>query len=116
MAPSPPALPVARLVDYDAIDPGAEGGLTPEARQGAEDSEEDLLGQVQRLVAVPQEVQSQRENHALMLGYELGARRLVPRCAASDKGRFAAVDFRPAEGASVFHGVSRKSVSRKGLH
>ena len=82
VAPPPPALPVARLVDDDAIDPGAEGRLAPEARQGPEDPEEDLLGQVQRFVAVPQQVQGQRENHALVLGDELGARRLVPRRAA----------------------------------
>src|SRR5204863_7539636 len=43
MTAAPPALPVARLVDDDAIDPGAKSGLAAEAADGAEDPQEDFL-------------------------------------------------------------------------
>jgi hypothetical protein len=106
MSPPPPALAVPRLVDDDAIDPGAEGRLAAEAREGAEDAQEDFLREVERLVAVAQQVQRQVVDHALMGGHQLGARGLVARRTALDERGLAAVDFGPADGASVLHQFS----------
>ena len=95
VAPPPPALAVARLVDDDAVDPGLEGRLAAEVVDGAEDAEEDFLGEVEGLVAVAQQVQGQLEDHALVAGHQLGAGRLLARGAALDERRFAVVRPQP---------------------
>ena len=77
VAPPPEAVAVARLVDGDAVDPGAEARLAAEAMDGAEDAEEDFLREVERLVAVAQQVDRQLDDHALVLGDQLGTGRLV---------------------------------------
>ena len=102
VTPPPPALPVARLVDDDAVDPGAEGGLAAEAGERAEDPQEDLLRQVERFVPVAEQVQGQRVDHPLVDGDELGAGRLVARVAARDERGFVAVDLRPAIAPAFF--------------
>ena len=52
MAPPPEAVAVARLVDGDPVDPGAQARLAAEAVDGAEDAQEDFLRQVERFVAI----------------------------------------------------------------
>ena len=74
MAPPPPALPVPRLIDDDPVDPGSQGGLAAEAGERPEDAEEDLLRQVEGFVAVPEQVERQGEDHALV-GIAPGRRR-----------------------------------------
>ena len=54
--PPPEAMAVARLVDGDPVDPGAEARLAAEPVNGAEDAQEDFLGQVERFVAVAEQV------------------------------------------------------------
>jgi hypothetical protein len=104
--PPPPALPVTGLVDDDAVDPGAEGGLGAEAGECPEDAQEDFLGQVHRLVAVTQQVQRQREYHALVGADQFRTGGIVASRAARDEGGFLTVDLRPADRTSVLHQIS----------
>ena len=69
-APPPPALPVAALVDDDAVDPGLEAAAALEAAEHAEDLEEDLLGEVARLFAVAQQAGGQVEDHPLVEAHQ----------------------------------------------
>ena len=101
--PPPPALAVARLVDGDPVDPGLERRLAAEIVDGAEDAEEDFLGEVEGLVAVAQQVQGELVNHPLVTGHELGAGRGVTRRAALDERRLAVSDLNPSECPGVFH-------------
>src|SRR4030095_6926570 len=59
MTPPPPALPVARLIDDDAIDPGAKAGMAAERVDGAEHAQEDFLRKIERLVMVVQQGEGQ---------------------------------------------------------
>jgi hypothetical protein len=52
-------------------------------------------------------MQRQPEDHALMDGHQLGARRIVARRTPLDQSRFATVDVGPTYGASVLHHCSR---------
>ncbi len=106
VAPPPPALPVARLVDDDAVDPGAERRLAAEGVNGAEDPQEDFLREVERFVVVAQQVERQLVDHALVLGDQLGAGVLVARGAALNQQRLAAADVRPGNGSNRLHGQS----------
>jgi hypothetical protein len=72
---------IARLVDGDSIDPGLERGLTPKAMDGTEDLQKDFLREIQGFIAIAQEVDRQLDNHALMLGDQLGEGRFITRCA-----------------------------------
>ena len=103
VAPPPEAVAVARLVDRDAVDPGAEARLAAEPVDGPEDAEEDFLREVERFVAVAQQVHRQLDDHALVLGDQLGAGRLVAGCAALHERRFAAADVRPTRDARLLH-------------
>ena len=103
MAPAPEAVPVARLVHGDAVDPGAKARLAAEAVDGAEDAEEDFLRQVQRFVAVAQQVHRQLDDHPLVLGDQLGAGRLLAGCAALHERRLAAADVRPTCDPRLLH-------------
>ena len=73
VAPAPPALPVARLIDDDPVDPGAELGLAAKTAERAEDQKEDVLRDVERLFAVAEQVIGQLEHHPLVLVHQLGA-------------------------------------------
>jgi hypothetical protein len=84
VAPPPPSLAVAGLVDDDAVNPGLESGLAPEIVNGAEDAEEDFLREIHRLVAVAQQVQGELIDHPFVPGHEFGAGCRVPRRAALD--------------------------------
>jgi hypothetical protein len=52
VAAPPEAVPVARLIDGDPVDPGAKGRLTPETGNGPEDPEKDLLREVEGFLAI----------------------------------------------------------------
>src|SRR6185436_5411174 len=95
MTTAPPALAVARLVDHDAVDPGAEGRLAAKSVDGAEDAQEDFLREVQRFVMVAQQVQGELVDHALMLADELSAGVLVADGTALNQPGFAPVDVGP---------------------
>src|SRR5688572_1655260 len=66
--PPPPTLAVARLIDDDAVDPRFERGLSAEVMDGAEDTEEDFLGEIQRFVAVAQQVEGELIDHPFVTG------------------------------------------------
>src|SRR5688572_13292915 len=108
MTPTPPPLAVACLIDDDAIDPGPEGRLAAERRDGAEDPQEDFLREVEGFVPVAKQMQREAEDHPLVNRHQLGARHFVTSRTALDEGCFAAVNFRPSDGASVLHYVSRE--------
>ena len=95
---------VAGLVDGDAVNPGAKGRLAAEAGDGAKDAEEDFLGEVERLVAVAEQVHRQLDDHPLVLGDEFREGHLVAGRAALNKRGFAATDLRPADGPRLLHG------------
>ena len=103
MPPPPEPVPVARLVDGDAVDPGAQARLAAEAVDGAEDAEEDFLRQVERFVAIAQQVHRQLDDHPLVLGHQLGAGGLVAGGAALHERRFAAADVGPTGNARLLH-------------
>ncbi len=71
VTPAPESMAIPRLVDGNAINPGAQGRLPAEAGDGAKDAEEDFLGEVERLVAVAEQVHRQLDDHPLVLGDEL---------------------------------------------
>ena len=100
---APEPVPVARLVHRDAVDPGAEARLTAEPVDGAEHPEEDFLGQVERFVAIAQQVHRQLDDHPLVLGHQLGAGRLLPGGTPLHERRLAAADVRPTCDASLLH-------------
>jgi hypothetical protein len=63
--------------------------MSAEPVNRAKDSQEDFLRQVERLVAVTEQVDCQLDHHPLMLADQLGARRLVALCTPLHQGRFA---------------------------
>ncbi len=78
---------------------------------GAEDPEEDFLGEVERLVAVAEQVQGQLIDHALVTGYQFGAGRLFARGTTLDERCLAVADFSPPECPGVFHdGIADNSI------
>ena len=103
MTAPPPPLTVPGLIDDDAIDPGAEGGLPAETGQRPEDAQEYFLRKVQRFVGVSQQVQCQRVDHPLVRVDEVGAGGFVTGRAAFDEGGFRRVDVGPTDSASVLH-------------
>src|SRR4029078_7791519 len=68
VAPPPPALPVARLVDDDAVNPRPQATMAPEGLDRAEDAQENLLRQVERFVVVVEKIEGKLINHSLVLG------------------------------------------------
>ena len=104
VAPAPEPVPVARLVDGDAIDPGAQRRLAAEPGDGAKDAEEDFLGEVERFVAIAEQVHGQLDDHPLVLGDQLGEGHLVAGRAALNERGFAATDLRPPDDARLLHG------------
>ena len=96
-APTPPALPIASLIDDDAVDPGAEGGLPAEPIEHPEDGQEHVLRQVQGLLLVAKEMDGQLVHHALVALDQIGARRLVAGETPRDEGCLGVTDARPIE-------------------
>src|SRR5690606_37187174 len=103
MPPTPPAMPVRRLIDHDAVDPGPECGLAAEPADGAEDTQEHLLRQVEGFVVIAQQMKRELIDHALVLGDQLGARVLVASRTAADQRQFVAADIGPDKGADGLH-------------
>jgi len=52
VTPAPPPLPVTRLVDDDAVHPGAKTRVAAERVDRAEDPQEHFLREIERIVAV----------------------------------------------------------------
>ena len=103
VAPPPEPVPVARLVHRDPIDPGAKARLAAEAVNGAEDAEEDFLGEVERFVAIAQQVHRQLDDHPLVLGDQLGAGRLLARGTPLHERGLTAADVRPTGDPRLLH-------------
>ena len=103
MTPPPEPMAVARLIDRDPVDPGAKARLAAEPVDGAKNPEEDFLREVQRFVAVAQQVHRQLDDHSLMLGDQLGARRLLALGAPLHERRLAAADVRPTCDPRLLH-------------
>src|SRR4029077_7494999 len=104
VTPAPESMAVPRLVDGNTVDPRAQGRLPAETGDGAKDSEEDFLGEVERFVAVAKQVDRQLDDHALVLGDEFCESHFVAGRATLDKGGFAATDLRPSDGPRLLHG------------
>ena len=103
MPAAPPALAVLRLIDDDAVDPGAEGGLAAKAAESAKHPEEHFLRQVQSLVGIAEKMEGQRVDHALVRVHEVRAGAFVADCATFDEGSFSRVYVGPTDSASVLH-------------
>ncbi len=64
MAVMPGLLEIAAMVDGDAIEPGAGGGLAAELIEFAQGLEEDIVGGVLGLLGITQEAQGEVKNGA----------------------------------------------------
>jgi hypothetical protein len=91
--PAPPPLPIADLIDDDAVNPGPHGRLAAEPRERPKDAQKDLLRHIERFVAVAKEVECEVEDSALVGRHEIGARGLVTGHTPLDEGSLATVDF-----------------------
>jgi hypothetical protein len=103
MTSPPPALSIPRLVDGDPVDPRAECRLASETMNGPKDAEEDFLRQIERLVAIAEQMAGQSEDHPMMLGNEERAGVLIPRCAALHEQGFTPCNLGPAGCAGVLY-------------
>jgi len=103
MTPTPEAVSIPCLVDDDSIDPRAEARLAAESADRAEDQKEDFLGEVEGFVAVAEQVHRQLHDHPLMLGQQLGVRRVVAGSAPLDEGALPTVERRKPDDPSLFH-------------
>ena len=103
VAPAPEPVAIARLVHGNAIDPGSQTGLTSKAVNGAEDAEEDFLGEVEGFVAVAKQVDRELHDHALVFGNQVGAGDLVAVRASLHERRLPTIDVQPADGARLLH-------------
>ena len=104
VTPAPETVPVPRLVDGDAVDPGPQARLTTEPVNGPEDPEEHFLRQVERFVAIAEQVHRQLNDHSLVFADQLGAGRLVARRTPLHEGGLPAVDVGPTRDARLLHG------------
>ena len=104
VATAPEAVPVARLVDGDAVDPGAEARLTAEPVNGAEDAKEDFLREIQRFVVIAEQVHGQLDDHPLVFGHELRTGRFLTGRTALDERRLSAAYVAPTGNARLLHG------------
>src|SRR4051812_47125074 len=103
MTPSPPPLPVACLVDDDAVDPGAKGGLAAEPVNRAKDAQENFLREIEGFVMIAQQIQGQLVDQPLMFGGQLRAGVLVANRAALNQRRLAPADLGPGNGWNRLH-------------
>jgi hypothetical protein len=103
MAPPPEAVTVPRLVDGNTVNPRAKARLTAEAMDRAEDAQEDFLRQIERFVAVAEQVHRQLHNHALMLGDEFRAGELLAGRAPLHQRGLSAADVGPTGDARLLH-------------
>ena len=104
MAPPPEPVTVPRLIDRDPVDPGSQAGLATEAMDGAEDAQEHLLRQIERFVALAQQVHGELKHHALMFGDQLTSRGFVAVGTPLHERRFTPADVRPANNPCLLQG------------
>ena len=64
------ALPVAYVVDDDAVDPGLQRRIAAEPVYRAKHGEKHILRQVQRVLVASEQVERQVVDHALMLVHQ----------------------------------------------
>ena len=106
----PLGLPAPRTVVIDdhmpryLINPRQQPTVVLEAAKPSLHPQEDLLREIQRFVVIPQQVERQLVDHALMLVDQVGARILVVRGAALNQQRLSAADLRPGDGSNRLHG------------
>ena len=103
MTPAPEAMAIARLVHRDAVDPGAKAGLSAEPMDGPKDAKEDFLGKVEGFIPIAQQVHGQLDDHALVLGDEVGAGALVACGTALHQRRLAPANIRPPDDPRLLH-------------
>ena len=100
-APEPVAVP--SLIDGNPIDPGAQARLTSEPVNCGKDAQEDFLGEIQRLLAIAQQVGGELDDHPLVFSHQLGAGRFLADCTPLHEGRFAAADVEPTDDTRLLH-------------
>ena len=84
--------------------------MTAEPMNRAEDAKEDFLREVERFVAVAQQVHRQLHDHALVFRHQLGTRRLIAFGAPLHERGFAIADFGPSDYTRVLHGEFPKGL------
>jgi hypothetical protein len=70
---------------------------------GAEDTQEHFLREVERLVAIAEQVDRELDDHALVLADQIGKCGFVARRAPLDQCGLAAAQFRPPNGSRLLH-------------
>jgi hypothetical protein len=70
---------------------------------GPENAEKDFLRQVQRFVAVAEQVHGQLDHHPLVFRDQIRAGHLVACCAALHKRRLTAADLGPTDDSRLLH-------------
>jgi hypothetical protein len=96
VAPSPPPVAVSCLIDRNSIDPRPQRGLATEAPNRPEHLKKHVLRQVPGIFVVPEQVQGEQKNHALVFGHYRRARIRVTFRASADEHGFATGNVRPA--------------------
>jgi hypothetical protein len=103
MAAAPEPVTVPGLIDGNPINPGAKTGLAPEPVNRGKDAQEDFLRQIERLLAIAEQVGGELDDHALMLRHQFGAGGFVADCAALHQRRLAAIDVQPTADTRLLH-------------
>jgi len=93
VTPLPEPVPIARLVHGDPVNPGSQAGLTTKPMNRLEDAKKDFLREVERFLAIAEQISSQLHHRPLMLGNELRGRTFIARGATLDERRFAIADI-----------------------
>ena len=70
---------------------------------GAKDPEKDLLGELESLVVVPEQLKPERVDHALVLIHEVTARLLIAQAAPLRERLVGFFELRPSDGPSWLH-------------
>jgi hypothetical protein len=103
VAPPPPTLAVAGLVDDDSIDPRPQRGLASEPTNHAEHLEEHFLREIAGFFIVAEQVQRKLEDHALVVGHQRRTRIIVSSGAPAHQDRIPIRNVRPTQGRRLFH-------------
>jgi hypothetical protein len=82
------------VIDGDAIDPRAEARLAAEAANGSKYPEKDLLGKVERFVAVAEQIDRELYDHALVFIHQFGVRGVVASSTPLNEHRLATANRR----------------------
>lgn len=98
LAPAPPPLTIAGLIDHDSENPGSERGLTAKPVERPENPHEHFLGQIERLLAIAKQMSGESENKMVVLKDQLGAGSFIARDASLNQSSLGSRQFWPAEG------------------